>query len=280
MDSGTLYIVATPLGNLEDITYRAVRVLLEVACIAAEDTRHSRKLLTHFAINTPLTSYFDHNKNLKGFVILEKLLAGQSVALISDAGTPCISDPGYQLVRDAVARGIRVVPVPGACAAITALAASGLPTDSFLFQGFLPNRSGKRRERLKTLCLEQTVLIFYEAPGRVMATLSDMLELLGDREIVVARELTKIFEEFMRGPISRVLHEISGRPMKGEFVLLVGPPEPIVGSDGDDEVRELLEKLLIREAYSLKDAVRIVADATGVAKGKVYDFALRMKENA
>ncbi len=278
MDSGTLYIVATPLGNLEDMTYRAVRILREVDCIAAEDTRHSRKLLTHFTIATPLTSYFDHNKILKGAVIIDTLLAGRSVALISDAGTPCISDPGYQLVRDAVARGVRVVPIPGPCAAVTALAASGLPTDSFLFQGFLPNRAGKRRERLKALRTESTVLIFYEAPGRVAATLADMLELLGDREIVVARELTKVFEEFLRGSISRVLQEVSGRTMKGEFVLLVGPPAPVAVGDGDDAVPELLEKLLVTEGYSLKDAVRIVAEATGVAKGKVYALALRMKQ--
>jgi 16S rRNA (cytidine1402-2'-O)-methyltransferase len=277
MNSGTLYIVATPIGNLEDMTFRAIRVLGEVDCIAAEDTRHSRKLLTHFGIAKPLTSYFDHNKNLKGAAIIAKLQAGQSVALISDAGTPCISDPGYQLVRDAVAAGIQVVPIPGACAAITALSASGLPTDSFVFQGFLPNRSGKRRERLASLRAEDRVLIFYEAPTRIVATLTDMLELFGDRDIVLGREITKVFEEFLRGTIAQVLQNLAERTLKGEFVVMVGHPEKQVYVHAEQDLEELLARYLFEDGYSVKDAARVVAEETGVAKGKAYELALRIK---
>ena len=177
MAAGTLFIVATPIGNLEDITYRAVRTLKEVDLIAAEDTRHSRKLLTHFGISKPLTSYYDHNQQLKGQQILTALAAGKNVALISDAGTPGISDPGFQLLREAVAQGVTVVPIPGASAVITALAAGGLPTDSFTFIGFLPNKQGKRRERIVTLQHEQRVLVFYEAPQRLAVTLTDLADL-------------------------------------------------------------------------------------------------------
>lgn len=201
---GILYIIATPIGNLEDITYRAVRILGEVDLIAAEDTRHTRKLLTRYGITKPLTSYFDHNKSLKGEYLLGRLRDGQSVALVTDAGTPCISDPGYQLVRDAAGEGIPVVPVPGPSAFVAALSTAGLPTDSFIFEGFLPSREKKRLEKLAHLKGEQRVVIFYEAPGRLLATLTDMLAILGDRHIVVARELTKIHEEFARGPISSV----------------------------------------------------------------------------
>ena len=179
MNFGTLYILATPIGNLEDITIRAVRILGEVDLIAAEDTRHTRKLLSHFGISKPLTSYFDHNKTLKGSVILEKLKNGISVALVTDAGTPCISDPGYQLVRDAVAAGVLVIPIPGACAAVAALSVSGLPTDSFVFEGFLPNRGGKRREKLARLKDEKRLLVFYEAPTRLVATLADIIDIFG-----------------------------------------------------------------------------------------------------
>ena len=227
MNSGTLYIVATPIGNLEDMTFRAVRVLKEVDLIAAEDTRHSRKLLTHFGIAKPLTSYFDHNKTLKGEYLLDRLREGAAVALISDAGTPCISDPGYQLVRDAVAAGIPVVPIPGVSATVTALSASGLPTDAFTFAGFLPNRQGKRRERLADYRDEGRVVVFYEAPHRLLAALADLREVCGDRQVVVARELTKIYEEFVRGSVTEVMARFADREVKGEVVLLVAP------SDGD-----------------------------------------------
>lgn len=277
MNAGTLYIVATPIGNLEDMTLRAVRILREVDLIAAEDTRHSRKLLTHFGISKPLTSYFDHNKNVKGAQILAKLQDGLSVALISDAGTPCISDPGYQLVRDAVASGIRVVPIPGACASTAALSASGLPTDSFTFDGFLPNRTGKRRERLTSLKGESRLLVFHEAPTRVAASLADVLEILGDREMVLARELTKVYEEFLRGKVSEVLRSVEERGVKGEIVLLIAPaPEEDVRDQ--DLVPELLTRYLDGEAMTVKDAVKRVVQETGEARSRVYQEALKLKK--
>ncbi|HEX9022406.1 MAG TPA: 16S rRNA (cytidine(1402)-2'-O)-methyltransferase, partial [Geobacteraceae bacterium] len=211
MSIGTLYIVATPIGNLEDITFRAVRILGEVDLIAAEDTRHSRKLLSHFGISRPITSYYDHNKEFKGNYILEKLGEGLSVALIADAGTPCISDPGYQLTRDAAANGIPVVPVPGPCAAIAALSAAGLPTDRFVFEGFLPSRPGKRKEKLLSLRGEDRVAVLYESPRRILTTLTDMMEIMGNREVVVARELSKIHEEFVRGGLADVLGQLQER---------------------------------------------------------------------
>lgn len=272
----TLYIVATPIGNLEDITLRALRILKEVDLIAAEDTRHSRKLLTHFGISKPLTSYFDHNKDLKGDQILDRLREGLSVALITDAGTPCISDPGYQLVRDAVAQGIAVVPIPGACAAVTALSASGLPTDYFSFAGFLPNKQGKRRERLQALAAERAVLIFYESPKRLLATLEDMLETLGDREVVVARELTKMYEEFLRGRLVGLVEEVRGREVRGEVAILVTPAQEPDSDDGPG-MEELLQKYLGAGEMSLKDAVKRVTQETGLQKSAVYAEALRIK---
>jgi 16S rRNA (cytidine1402-2'-O)-methyltransferase len=273
---GTLYIVATPIGNLEDITLRALRILKEADLIAAEDTRHSRKLLTHFGISKPLTSYFDHNKELKGNYILERLQGGETVALVTDAGTPCISDPGYQLVRDAVAAGITVVPIPGACAAITALSASGLPTDHFTFAGFLPNRQGKRRERLQSFVDERGVLIFYESPKRLLATLCDMLETLGDREVVVARELTKMYEEFLRGRLSELIEQAEQREIRGEVAILVSPAEK--GELPDlPAMEELLQRYLASGELSLKDAVKRVTLETGLPKSTVYAEALRQK---
>lgn len=278
MPAGTLYIVATPIGNLEDITFRAVRILKEVDLVAAEDTRHSRKLLSHFGISKPLTSYFDHNQNFKGSYLLEHLREGLSVALISDAGTPCISDPGYQLVRDAAAAGITVVPIPGPSAALAALSAGGLPTDMFTFVGFLPSRPGKRRERLADLKGEGRLLVLYESPKRLLATLADLREICGDRQVVVARELTKMHEEFIRGDVGTVLEELRGRQIRGEVVLLVAPPaereEPHL-----PDAAELLRQCLGAGGLSLKDAVKRVAEETGRPRGEVYAAALRIKAN-
>lgn len=275
---GTLYIVATPIGNLEDITLRALRILREVDLIAAEDTRHTRKLLSHFGISKPLTSYFDHNKNLKGEVILERIRQGSSVALVSDAGTPCIADPGYQLVRDAIAEGIAVVPIPGASAFVTAMSVAGLPTDSFTFIGFLPSRKNRRREELLTLKREQRVLIFYEAPGRLPATLQDMRDILGERYIVVARELTKIHEEFVRGSASDVIALYAEKEVKGEVVILVAPSkEPDNGNADACGLAEALRRYLIGEGLSLKDAVRRVSIEMDLPRSSVYAEALRIK---
>jgi 16S rRNA (cytidine1402-2'-O)-methyltransferase len=274
--TGTLYIVATPIGNLEDITLRALRILKEADLVAAEDTRHSRKLLTHFGISRPLTSYFDHNKDLKGEFILERLQQGLNVALVTDAGTPCISDPGYQLVRDAIAAGLQVVPIPGACAAITALSASGLATDNFTFAGFLPNRQGKRRERLQSLAGERALLIFYESPKRVLATLRDMLETLGDREVVLARELTKMYEEFLRGKLSTLIGQAEEREIRGEVAILVTPADAPALPD-TPEMEALLSRYLASGELSLKDAVKRVTLETGLPKSTVYAEALRQK---
>lgn len=277
MKNGTLYIVATPIGNLEDMTFRAVRILKEADLIAAEDTRHSRKLLTHFGIAKPLTSYFDHNKQLKGAMILDKLRQGLSVALVSDAGTPCISDPGYQLVCDALRSGIPVVPIPGACAAVTALSASGLPTDSFAFEGFLPSRKGKRREKISSLRQERRVLIFYESSNRLVDTLADLRELLGDRTMVVAREVTKMFEEFLRGSVSDIVNELEDKTVRGELVLMVAPS---AGTEepGADEMTGLLEKYICSEGLSVKDAVKRVALETGQPRSRVYETALLIRK--
>ena len=218
---GVLYVVATPLGNLEDMTLRAIRILKDVDLIAAEDTRTTRKLLQHYGITTGQTSYFEHNELRKAKRLLDRLTSGESIALVSEAGTPGVSDPGFRLIRLAIDHNIPVVPIPGASAAIAALSASGLPTDSFLFLGFLPNKPTRRRRTLETWKDWDRTLILYESPHRLVATLHDLLDIFGDREIALARELTKAFEEILRGPISRVLEDIEERTVKGEITLVV-----------------------------------------------------------
>jgi 16S rRNA (cytidine1402-2'-O)-methyltransferase len=275
--TATLYIIATPIGNLEDITYRAVRILGEVDLIAAEDTRHSLKLLNHFGISKPLTSYFDHNQQLKGERILNTLRQGKSVALISDAGTPCISDPGYQLVRDAVAEGISVVPLPGACAAITALSASGLPTDAFTFAGFPPSRQGKRRTFLAGMNTLPGTLVLYEAPHRLLDTLSDIREVLGERQVIVARELTKIFEECIRGTATEVITAVSQGIVRGEVVLLIAPGEAIPAEA--EPLEQVLSRLMSEGTLSIKDIAKQAAVISGVSRSEAYAEALRLKSN-
>ena len=216
-----LYIVATPIGNLEDITLRALRILKEVDLIACEDTRHTRKLLTHFGISKPLTSYFEHNKFSKGAVLIRTLKEGKDVALVSDAGTPGVSDPGYNLIVEAIAEGILVVSIPGPSAAVTALSASGLPTDRFLFVGFLPQKEGKKRRLLESLREEPATLIFYESPFRIKKTIRLAQEVLGDRPAVVAHELTKVHEGMFRGSLVEVLSLVDKIPEKGEWILLI-----------------------------------------------------------
>lgn len=219
--SGTLFIVATPIGNLEDITLRAVRILKEADLIACEDTRHTKKLLNHYGITAPTTSYFEHNKFAKGDFLIRQLQEGKNVALVSDAGTPGISDPGYNLVAGAVERGIAVVPIPGPSAAVSALCASGLPTDRFLFIGFLPQKDGKKRRVLEAVAREPSTLIFYESPFRVKKTLKVLREVLGDRRCVLAHELTKVHEGFFRGTIDGLLAREADLVDKGEWILLV-----------------------------------------------------------
>jgi len=272
---GTLYILATPIGNLEDMTFRAVRILGEVDLIAAEDTRHSLKLLNHFGISKPLTSYFDHNQQLKGERILQALRRDKSVALISDAGTPCISDPGFNLVRAAVAEGIAVIPIPGPCAAVTALSASGLPSDTFTFAGFPPSRQGKRRTFLNAMASMPGTLLFYEAPHRLEETLRDIREVMGERQVVVARELTKIYEEFIRGTVGDVLSTVAKGKVRGEVVILVAPGE--AAKEDALPLPELLERLLHDEGLTVKDAAKKAAEMTGVPKNVAYAEALRVR---
>ena len=274
--AGILYIVATPIGNLEDITYRALRILKESDLIAAEDTRHSRKLLSHFGITTRLTSYYDHNQTLKGERILAALLEGRQVALISDAGTPCISDPGYQLVRDALTAGIKVIPIPGACAAVAALSCAGLPTNSFTFAGFPPNKEGKRRSFLAELTHAHGTVVLYEAPHRLAATLSDIATVLGERQVVVARELTKLYEECLRGTASAVREQVQDGRERGEVVLLIAPADEssmqAEGPSPEDQIKELLAR-----GHSVKEAAALVAATTGLPKRELYAQALVMK---
>ena len=218
---GSLYIVSTPIGNREDITLRALRILKEVDLIAAEDTRHTGLLLRHFNIQTPLTSYFAGNELKKKEMILSKLKQGLQIALVSDAGTPGISDPGFRLIQTSIENQVSIVPIPGPSAVITALSVSGLPTDAFLFRGFLPHKSKRKRDLLMQLEDVKETLIFYESPHRLSETLNDILEILGDREIVIARELTKVYEEVLRGKVSEIQAEIGERRLKGEITLVI-----------------------------------------------------------
>ena len=223
LTASTLYLVATPIGNLEDITLRALRVLRECDVVAAEDTRRTGQLLKHFAITKPLLSYFQFNEARRSEEIIERLRQGEKVALVTDAGSPGISDPGERVVRAAITAGFRVESVPGPCALVAALTASGLPTDEFHFVGFLPHKSGQRRNKLESLRPIPGTLVFYESPYRIEKLLAEMVEVFPEREVVLARELTKKFEEFLRGKPAELLALLQKRPLKGEFVVLVGP---------------------------------------------------------
>jgi len=219
--SGTLYLVSTPIGNLEDLTLRAKRVLAEVGVIAAEDTRHTQQLLARYDIHTPLTSYHDHNKEEKAPVLIERLRQGQSIALVSDAGTPTISDPGYLLITGCIAANIPVSPLPGPSAPLAALAASGLPTDAFLFAGFLPRKPGARLKRLEALAPLRETLILFESPHRLVRLLEEVQARLGDRRVAVCRELTKLHEEIIRGRVSEAVERLKGKTVKGEITIVI-----------------------------------------------------------
>lgn len=276
---GTLYVVATPIGNLEDISARALRVLKEVSLIAAEDTRHSSRLLAHFGIQTPLAACHEHNERDEGGRFLGRLQAGESVALISDAGTPLISDPGYHLVCQARAAGIAIVPVPGACALIAALSAAGLPSDRFIFEGFLPAKAAARRARLEVLKEEPRTLIFYEAPHRILESLCDFEGVFGaDRRAVLGRELTKTFETLKGLPLGdlRAWVEADSNQQRGECVVLVeGWHAPRDESAVDAESLRVLDLLLAE--MPLKRAAAIAAEITGVRKNLLYQAALERK---
>ncbi|MDP3846403.1 MAG: 16S rRNA (cytidine(1402)-2'-O)-methyltransferase [Pseudomonas sp.] len=274
--AGTLYVVATPIGNLDDITARALRVLREVSLIAAEDTRHSARLMQHFGIGTPLAACHEHNEREQGSHFIARLLSGADVALISDAGTPLISDPGYHLVRNARAAGIQVVPVPGPSALITALSAAGLPSDRFIFEGFLPAKTAGRRARLEQVKEEPRTLIFYEAPHRILECLEDMqLVFGGERLALLARELTKTFETLKGLPLSELATWVAADPnqQRGECVVLVaGWPAPEGEEALSVEALRVLDLLL--QDLPLKRAAALAAEITGVRKNLLYQAAL------
>ena len=268
---GTLFVVATPLGHLEDLTLRALRVLRDVALVACEDTRRTGALLRAHGIRTPSTPYFEHNERWKGERILDALRSGRDVALVSDAGTPGISDPGYRLVRDARAEGLPVVPVPGPSAAVAALSVSGLPTDRFLFVGFLPAKAGARRRAIEELAGARPTLVFYEAPQRVLETLADMVALLGDRDAFLCREATKLHEEYVRAPLSALRASLASREaVKGEIVLVVGgaTEEP---SPADLDPVALYRALAV-EGRTRREAVKETARRLGRPARDVYQL--------
>jgi len=273
---GKLYIVATPIGNMEDITIRGIRVLREVNTVAAEDTRVTARLLSFHQIGTPLISLHEHNEIQRVELLIARMDAGESLALVSDAGTPSVSDPGFRLVRAAVEKEIQVVPIPGASAAITGLCASGLPTDSFLFLGFPPKKKGKRTDLLESLKKQNTTLIFYESPMRICAFLSELIDILGDRYAVLGREMTKMYEEFIRGNLSDILENLKNRDaVKGECTLLISG----AGEDQSfcpEDLAEEIEKGL-NAGISISDLSKSLAKFFGISRKEVYAQALEIQ---
>ncbi len=267
-----LYLVATPIGNLEDITSRAIRVLKECDLIACEDTRQTQKLLNHFGIETPMISYYEQNEASRAAELIEKLAAGARIAVVSDAGTPGISDPGFRLVTLAIERGMPVIPIPGPAAFVSALVASGLPMESFSFRGFLPGKSGARRTQLDSVRQSMQTEIFYEAPHRIRETLEDVVTVLSAaRRIVVGRELTKIHEEFLRGTAAEVLAIVNARgELKGEIVLLIGPASNHEPTLERVSLRDRIEQLMSGEKLDEKSALKKVAKERGISKSEAY----------
>jgi 16S rRNA (cytidine1402-2'-O)-methyltransferase len=273
--AGVLYIVATPIGNLEDMTLRAIRILKEVDLIAAEDTRHTQILLSHYDIHTPLTSYHEHNERTKTQPLVERLVRGENIALLSDAGTPAISDPGYRLVVEAVRAGLRVVPLPGASALAAVLSAAGLPTDRFVFEGFLPARKQERKTKLQALRNESRTVIFYEAPHRLKESLQDLQEILGDREIVIAREVSKVHEEYLRGMIRKVMAQIADREIKGEITIVMrGSTDGCQVSDA--EVQAEIRRLGAA-GMGVKEISQLLGERYQLSKREVYRMVLKLK---
>ncbi|MGZ4877236.1 MAG: 16S rRNA (cytidine(1402)-2'-O)-methyltransferase [Candidatus Angelobacter sp.] len=275
---GTLYVVATPIGNLEDITLRAVRVLKEADVIACEDTRHTAKLLHHYGIDKPTISYHEHNEAARAEELVAKLAQGLNVAQVSDAGMPGISDPGYRVIKLATERGMQVVPIPGPSAMVAALAASGLPTDSFQFLGFLPAKSGQRRTTLEALRHAQYTTVVYEAPHRIAETMKDVVELLGaERPVVLARELTKMHEEFIRGTAAQVLHRVQEHELKGEMTLLIGKGAAQETQTAVRDIAQRLEEIMRDQKLDEKAGLKVLAKERGLSKSEVYRELQRTK---
>jgi len=277
--AGTLYIIATPIGNLEDITLRALRILKEVDLIAAEDTRHTKKLLTHYGIQRPLTSYHEHNEKAKSSQLIHRLKDGCRVALVSDAGTPLISDPGFRLVQEAIRAEAQVIPVPGPSALTAVLSASGIPTDSFAFEGFLPAKKAARRKFLTGLREEERTLVFYEVPHRVRESLQDILETLGDREV------TKVHEEFLRGSVSQLISDTGSREWRGEITVVVGQgkKDRDMGKDSDrDRDREIRVEIhkLRAEGMRVKEIAEILGEKFSMSKREVYRLVLEKTDKS
>ena len=272
--SGTLYLVATPIGNLEDITFRAIRILKEVDLIAAEDTRQTLKLLNHYEINKPLISYHRYNEEVKQEVLIQKLKEGQNIALVSDAGTPVISDPGEVIVKEALKENIKVIPIPGACALINALIASGLDTKEFSFYGFLSLNKKLRKEKLQEIKKENKTIILYEAPHKLTSTLKDLSEILEDRKIVVARELTKIHEEFLRGTASEILENYP--EPKGEHIILIEGNKIKEETEEQKNIKEMTieehYKYYEKQGFIKNEIIKRIAKDKGVSKNEIYQL--------
>ena len=279
-NNASLYVVATPIGNLEDLGPRAARLLGEVALVAAEDTRHTGRLLRHLGLSVPMLSLHEHNEAARVEQLDARLAAGESIALVSDAGTPLISDPGFVLVRELRARGRRIVPVPGACALVAALSAAGLPTDRFTFQGFLPAKGGGRRARLAALATREETLVFYESPHRIRDTLADLAAVVGERRLVLARELTKAFETFLDGSAEALLARMDADPdqARGEFVVMVAGAPPRQEEEAGQVAGEALLAALLAEGVGVKQTASVAARVLGGARKAWYARAQALKD--
>ncbi|HKW32432.1 MAG TPA: 16S rRNA (cytidine(1402)-2'-O)-methyltransferase [Candidatus Acidoferrum sp.] len=271
--TGCLYLVGTPIGNLEDITLRALRILKEADQIACEDTRHTQKLLAHYDIHKPLVSYHEHNEAKRAAELATAMKQGAKIALVSDAGMPLVSDPGHRLVALCLEKQIPLVPIPGPSALLTALAGSGMPTEEFLFVGFLPARSGERRRVLERLRIEERTIILYEAPHRVAECVADALEILNDRPACLAREVTKLHEEFLRGKLSEILRTVEGRPVRGEITLILGPPAAELRADGNSSqtLAARVEELMHQAKLDRKEALKLAAKERGLTRRTAYN---------
>ncbi len=275
-----LYLVSTPIGNLEDITLRAISVMKSVDLIACEDTRHTRRLLDHFGINKPTVSYHEHNEQARAEELVQQMVGGKSIAIVTDAGTPGISDPAYRIVTAAIENGIKVVPVPGAVALIAGLTASGLPTDSFLFAGFLPNKKMARQARLEELKSERATLVFYEAPHRIRETLADALEILGDRQASLARELTKLHEQFIRDKLSEIIAHFDSHEPRGEMTLVIaGNGKDNLTAVETGSINEQIQRLMNDLNLSRNEALKLAAKSRGLSKREAYQLMLEEKKD-